>query len=81
MTERHALRVVGMSASVLWYQPTLDRNTELPEQIRRLPHRYRRYGAGMIYLKLRQRGERVNHKLAEGLYALYALEKLQIKQH
>lgn len=77
LTERHALRVVGMSASALRYQPAPDRNAELREQIRRLAHRHRRYGAGMIYLKLRQRGEWVNHKRVE---RLYALDKLQLKR-
>ena len=33
-----------------------------------LAHRHRRYGAGMIYLKLRQRGLVVNHKRVERLY-------------
>jgi hypothetical protein len=32
-------------------------------KIVRLAQRHRRYGAGMIYLKLRQGGERVNHIL------------------
>lgn len=77
MTERHALRVFGMSASALRYQPVPDRNAGLREQICRLAHRHRRYGAGMIYLKLRQGGERVNHKRVE---RLYALEKLQLKR-
>ncbi len=33
-----------------------------------LAHRHRRYGAGMIYLKLWQAGERVTHKRVERLY-------------
>ncbi len=49
------------------HQPAPDRNQALREQILReqilaLAHRHRRYGAGMIYLKLRQAGQRVNHK-------------------
>jgi len=44
------------------------------EKIVRLAQRHRRYGAGMIYLKLRQGGERVNHKRVERLYALEALQ-------
>lgn len=63
-----------MSASSLRYQPAPDRNGEWREQIVRLAHRHRRYGAGMIYLKLRQVGHRVNHKRVK---RLYALEKLQ----
>jgi len=68
LSERHALRVVGMSASSLRYQPAPDRNTALREAIMALAHRHRRYGAGMIYLKLRQRGMVVNHKRVERLY-------------
>ena len=33
-----------------------------------LAHRHRRYGAGMIHLKLRQAGERANHKRVHRLY-------------
>ena len=69
LTERHALRVVRTSASSLRYCPAPDRNVELRETIVALAHRHRRYGAGMIYLKLRQQGLRVNHKRVERLYA------------
>lgn len=77
MTERHALRVVGMSASSLRYVPAPDRNVELRQEIIRLAQRHRRYGSGMIYLKLRQAGHPVNHKRVE---RLYTLEKLQVKR-
>ena len=77
ITERHALRMVAMSASSLRYPPAPDRNIALRARIVTLAHRYRRYGAGMIYLKLRQQGEVVNHKRVD---RLYAEEKLQIKR-
>jgi transposase InsO family protein len=77
MTERRALQVVGMSASAYRYQPRPDRNQALRERIVGLAQRHRRYGAGMIYLKLRQAGEAVNHKRVE---RLYGLEKLQIRR-
>ena len=76
-TERRALAVVGMSASALRYQPAPDRNTDLRQQIVTLAQRHRRYGAEMIYLKLRQAGQVVNHKRVE---RLYALEKLQVRR-
>ena len=69
LSERHALSVVGMSASSLRYQAAPDRNIELRNRIIGLAHRHRRYGAGMIYLKLRQQGEMINHKRVERLYA------------
>ena len=77
LSERKALRVVKMSASSLRYVPAPDQNIQLREQIVNLAQRHRRYGSGMIYLKLRQAGEVVNHKRVE---RLYALEKLQIKR-
>ena len=77
MTERRALQVVGMSASAYRYQPRPDRNQVLRERIVGLAQRHRRYGAGMIYLKLRQAGEAVNHKRVE---RIYGLEKLQIRR-
>lgn len=69
LSERHALRVIGMSASSLRYQAAPDRNQALRERIVALAHRHRRYGSGMIYLKLRQAGLQVNHKRVERLYA------------
>lgn len=77
LAERHALRIVAMSASALRYQPAPDRNVELRQTIVGLAHRHKRYGAGMIYLKLRQQGQTVNHKRVD---RLYALEKLQLKK-
>jgi len=77
LSERHALRVVGMSASALRYTPRPDGNGELRERIVVLAQRHKRYGAGMIYLKLRQAGWRVNHKRVD---RLYAQEKLQVRR-
>jgi len=68
LSERQALRVARMSSSALRYQPAPDRNQALRQQIVALAHRHRRYGAGMIYLKLRQAGVMVNHKRVERLY-------------
>ena len=77
LSERRALKIVKMSASSLRYQGRPDRNVALRQRIVELAHRHRRYGAGMIYLKLRQAGERVNHKRVE---RLYAQERLQVKR-
>jgi len=77
LSERRALKVVRMSASALRYGPRPDRNVKLRARIVALAQRHRRYGAEMIYLKLRQSGELVNHKRVE---RLYALEKLQVRR-
>jgi len=74
LSERQALRVVGMSASAYRYQPAADRNCALKDKIIALAQRHRRYGAGMIYLKLRQAGEVVNHKRVDRLYAQAGLQ-------
>ena len=57
-----------MSASALRYSPRPDRNGALRQKIVALAHRHRRYGVGMIHLKLRQEGEKVNYKRVERLY-------------
>jgi putative transposase len=74
LSQRRALLVVQMSPSSLRYQPAPDRNQELRERIVALAQRHRRYGAGMIYLKLRQEGLMVNHKRVDRLYAEAALQ-------
>ena len=69
LSERWALRVARMSAASLRYVPRPDPDPSLGDRIVPLAHRHRRYGAGMIYLKLRQEGRVVNHKRVDRLYA------------
>lgn len=54
LSERRALMVARMSTSSLRHQPASDWDVALWEAIVTLAHRHRRYGAEMIYLKLRQ---------------------------
>ena len=77
VSERRALAVVRMSASSLRYVPAPDQNASLRTRIAALAHRHRRYGAGMIYLKLRQAGVVVNHKRVD---RLYTEARLQVKR-
>lgn len=77
LSERRALAVLRMSASSLRYRPAPDQNASLRARIVALAHRHRRYGAGMIYLKLRQAGVVVNHKRVD---RLYAAARLQVKR-
>ena len=77
LTERRCLGIVAMSASSLRYEPRPDRNSALRARIIALVQRHRRYGVGMIHLKLRQAGELVNYKRVE---RLYRLEKLHIRR-
>ena len=77
LSERQALALVRMSASALRYVPRPDRNGEVRERILALAHRHRRYGVGMIHLKLRQEGLPVNYKRVE---RLYREERLQVRR-
>lgn len=74
LSERRSLSIVRMSPSAYRYEPASDRNCMLKEKIIALAQRHRRYGAGMIYLKLRQAGEIVNHKRVDRLYAQAGLQ-------
>ncbi|URX62089.1 IS3 family transposase [Luteibacter anthropi] len=68
LSERRSLAIADMSASAYRYEPRPDRNVELREMICALANRHKRYGVGMIYLKLRQAGHTVNYKRVERLY-------------
>ena len=57
-----------MSASAYRYETRPDRNAELRQRILALAQRHKRYGVGMIHLKLRQAGLIVNYKRVERLY-------------
>ncbi len=77
LSERRALTVAHMSASALRYVPRPDHNEPLRERILVLAQRHKRYGVGMIHLKLRQAGWQVNHKRVE---RLYQQAKLQVRR-
>lgn len=78
LSERCSLRIVGMSASAYRYQAQPDRNVALRRRFVELAQRHRRYGVGMIHLKLRQEGsELVNYKRVE---RLYREERLQVRR-
>jgi len=77
LSERRSLAIVGMSASAYRYQPRPDRNVALRAWIVALAQRHKRYGVGMIHLKLRQEGEPVNYKRVE---RLYQQERLQVRR-
>ena len=77
LSERRSLAMASMSASSLRYEPRPDRNVALRARIVALAQRHRRYGVGMIHLKLRQSGDVVNYKRVE---RLYRLEKLHIRR-
>lgn len=68
LSERRALKLAGLSASVFRYQARADDNGPLREQIIRLAHRHRRHGYRMIHLRLRLAGWQINVKRVRRLY-------------
>ena len=77
LSERRALAVGRMSASAFRYVPRPDGNAVVRDRIVDLAQRHRRYGAGMIYLKLRQAGHVINHTRVD---RLYTEARLQLKR-
>ena len=77
LSERRALTVGRMSASAFRYVPRPDGNAVVRDRIVDLAQRHRRYGAGMIYLKLLQAGHVINHKRVD---RLYTEARLQLKR-
>ena len=77
LSERRALTVGRMSASAFRYVPRPDGTAVVRDRIVDLAQRHRRYGAGMIYLKLRQAGHVINHKRVD---RLYTEARLQLKR-
>ena len=62
LNERQALRLVGMSASTLRYQPRDDGNGELRERLTQLAGQHRRHGYRMLHNRLRFDGWAINVK-------------------
>jgi putative transposase len=76
LSERCALRLAGMSASVFRYQRRDDGNGALRQRIIEMAHRHKRHGYRMIHLRLRHEGWQVNLKRVR---RLYRLEKLLVR--
>ena len=68
MSERRALKLAGMSPSVLRYEPRDDGNAQLRAELIALAHRHRRHGYRMLHLRLCQKGWQVNIKRVRRLY-------------
>ena len=60
LSERTALKLVGISASVLRYQPRDDGNSKLRERLKELAGQHRRHGYRMLHNRLRHEGWQVN---------------------
>lgn len=68
LSERQACKLLEVDRSSYRYEPHPDRNAALRQELLDLAKRYPRWGCGLLYGKLRQRGWAVNHKRVERLY-------------
>ena len=77
LSERQALRLVGMSASTLRYQPRDDGNESLRERLKELAGQHRRHGYRMLHSRLRIDGWAINVKRT---YRVYREEGLMVRK-
>ena len=77
LSERQALRLVGMSASTLRYQPQGDGNARLRERLTQLASEHRRHGYRMLHSRLRNEGWAINVKRT---YRLYREQDLMVRK-
>ena len=77
LSERTALKLVGISASVLRYQPRDDGNSKLRERLKELAGQHRRHGYRMLHDRLTRQGWAINVKRT---YRLYRQEGLMVRQ-
>ena len=78
ISERRACQLIGLSRSVLRYQPrTSEQNTGLQAQLVELAQERRRFGYRRLHILLRRAGVQVNHKR---IYRLYRASCLMVKR-
>ena len=68
LSERQACRLVGISTSVLRYQPRTDGNETLRERLKELAGQHRRHGYRMLHNRLRHEGWAINVKRTWRVY-------------
>ena len=68
LSERQALRLVGMSPSTLRYQPRDDGNERLRERLTELAGQHRRHDYRMLHSRLRIDGWAINVKRTYRVY-------------
>lgn len=78
ISERRACQLIGLSRSVLRYQPrSSEQNTWLQSQFVELAQERRRFGYRRLHILLRRAGMQVNHKR---IYRLYQAAGLMVKR-
>lgn len=78
ITEHGVCQLIGLSRSVLSYQPrTSVQDTELQAQLVELAQERRRFGYRRLHILLRRAGVQVNHKR---IYRLYRAAGLMVRR-
>ena len=77
LSERQALRLVGMSPSTLRDQPRDDGNARRRERLTELAGQHRRHGYRMLHSRLRIDGWAINVKRT---YRVYREEGLKVRK-
>lgn len=71
---RRACRLACISRSTYLYQAKPNDDSEIIEAIKKVLSKNSKYGCGMIHLKLRQQGYKINHKRTERIYQSQQLQ-------
>lgn len=74
---RHACRAAGIQRSVYYYTPDTQRDEPVIAVLSELAERYPCYGFRKLFVKLRERGHRWNHKR---VYRVYCLMQLNLRR-
>ena len=77
MSERRAIRVLGVDRSTIRYVSTKPDDGPLRARLRALAHERRRFGYRRLHVLLRREGQVVNHKRVQ---RLYGEEKLTVRR-
>ncbi|WKB56048.1 IS3 family transposase (plasmid) [Eleftheria terrae] len=77
LSERQALKLMGMSPSTLRYRPRDDGNAALREKLKELAGQHRRHGYRMLHSRLRIDGWAINVKRT---YRIYREEGLMVRK-
>ena len=77
LSERRALKLMGMSPSTLRYRPCGDGNVALRKRLRELAGQHRRHGYRMLHSRLRIDGWTINVKRT---YRVYREEGLMVRK-
>src|SRR5581483_4147498 len=77
VSERRACKLLEMDRSSYRYEPQVDRDAALREELIALARQKPRYGYRRLGVLLERRGHRVNHKR---LYRIYREEHLAVRR-